>query len=311
MGWGSIPSESVRLKEQQAQPYTASGQGVRCTRPLLIFEHIPKTAGRTINWMMYRMFRPDQICISESPKHHHTTFSEVAQRLREDPHSVSAIRTHGGFAKDRGLPDEIPIRNFCFLRDPVARTISHYHSQLRRNCVPPDTSIESWVASQTQISNNLQTRYLSGALWSEFGPHSSGSPIPLNASHLAQAIENLESNVTAFGILEEFDRSLHHIRRSLNFPSFSRFYLRCNVSARKQYPESILRLVKKNNLFDIELYSQAVSLFQKKVARQSTWSVVDCRLSSLANTLFQVIGPVMYPFVAKAMGRGWKSLDRS
>lgn len=281
--------------------------------PLLIFEHIPKTAGRTINWILYRMFDADQVWVSEKKNTHAEQFAMLADRLRADPNSVRAVRTHGGYSPDRGLPPNIPVVNFVFLRDPIARTISHYHSQLRRKRVPAETSLDQWLDARANTAFNLQTRYLSGQLWNQHvsGEYSKDQPPSLDDTEVERAFEHLTGRLTCFGLLDRFDQSLHLFREKLGFPWYSSFYLRCNVSPPKEYPQRLIDRVASYNQLDLLLYQRAKAAFDQRLRETSAGGRFCLTAQRAANAAFNLGAPVVYPLASLATGRGWRFAPNS
>ena len=98
--------------------------------PLLIFIHIPKTAGETFNMVLQRHYPGEATFDSPS-----VPFSVVIEQLdnlsEQRKASVGCITGHIPFGLHRYLDQEV--RYFTILRDPVDRVISHSTTTLSEN----------------------------------------------------------------------------------------------------------------------------------------------------------------------------------
>jgi hypothetical protein len=137
------------------------------------------------------------------------------------------------------------IRYFTFLRDPVARCISHY--QYRRN--KDETSgFEPWLAKFA----NYQTRFLCRT-------HTAQDPWAVEPD-ADRAIEVVERHVGFVGLQERFDESLVMLNRWIADPEFDPGYRSRNVAARSAIREQLLgdprtvALIKAHHEQDEKLY---------------------------------------------------------
>jgi Sulfotransferase family len=248
--------------------------------PLLVFIHIPKTAGTTLTTVL-AMNEP-----GDRTWHLGNVFKGSGgvkqgvrfERLHKDEgRALEGVRTltgHFPLGIRERLPRDRELRYFTFLREPADRTLSHYFQvrdnaerdrlegrtrpkQLERGLapLPADATLDDAVAGG-YIWDNLQTRMLSG-LAEPFGE--------VTGEMLEQAKGNLRDEIAFFGLTERFDESLVLAKRRLGLHSV--LYTasgRVNTSRPRggQVPEELARAAERCNRYDIELYRYARELFE-------------------------------------------------
>ena len=92
------------------------------TDPLIVFVHIPKTAGSTVNAALTQRFRHGF--------EHCESIIDDAPRLTRVANSVDWISGHVPFHLLRGRLGQVsdrPLRIFSVMREPVAQVCSHYN----------------------------------------------------------------------------------------------------------------------------------------------------------------------------------------
>jgi SAM-dependent methyltransferase len=188
----------------------------------LIFLHIPKTGGVTLDEILARQFAWDDIYPAPTPMRVVTTPEEgsfPAQHVDDlfqahrnfnpiNPKTGKKYRLligHWDFSLVDKFPDMLPV---TFLRDPVKRLISHYHQVKRQNDKWntryhefQSMSLLDW-AKDAEIQRNfgnVQTRYMAGCMWDD--------KLLFGRELINRAMENLRK--CAFvGMQERFDDSL-------------------------------------------------------------------------------------------------------
>jgi hypothetical protein len=174
----------------------------------VIFVHIPKAAGRTLEAVLERQYplsaRYDVYGWGDDINKAVTTLEEMSDEAKR---RVKLIKGHYQFGLHQYMPQAC-----CYItmmRDPIDRVISHY-AYVRNN---PDHPFRAVIEAQrmtlkdyvtsglsTEL-NNGQTRLLSGMEQRDaFGQ--------CGADLLTVAQENLARHFAVVGLVERFDQSL-------------------------------------------------------------------------------------------------------
>lgn len=230
---------------------------------LIIFLHLPKTAGSTLARIIQGQYAASSIISLYD--------SMLGEELASIPQSqlnhLRVVMGHLYFGVHNFLSG--PSAYITMLRDPVDRVISHYYfvrqdpSHYLYDSAHKLSLQEYVVSCNRQEPNNDQTRLLAGKRdASSFGTCSD--------EMLDIAERNLAEHFAVVGITEEFDRSLILMKRNLGWRS--PFYINQNVSRHRPRKEGIsletLRVVQAYNELDIELYRFAKELFQEQIHSQ-------------------------------------------
>ncbi len=181
------------------------------------------------------------------------------------------------------------------LRNPVDRVISHYYYVLRTphhylydEVTSSGMSLKDYVSSKISTElHNGQVRLLSGV--EEPGKSTPYMPLPDNA--LDVALKNLKEKFILAGVMERFDESLLAFAKILGWKkSYYKYYKKFNVSQNKSIKEDVdpetLRIIRKNNEIDIELYNIALRMFEDK-CRELNITSRDVAALRLKNKMYK------------------------
>jgi hypothetical protein len=234
--------------------------------PLLVFVHIPKTAGTTLRAIL-NMSEPGSRsqALANVFKGGGGLSKAPSERLREGrgpniKDGVNLVRGHFPLGIREYLPKHRELRCFTFLREPVDRTLSHYFAirAIGGAYRLPPLSQEATLDDALEggyIHDNLHTRMLSG------------DPAPfgdVTDEMLDQAKRNLRTDLAVFGLAERFDESLVLVKRRLGLRGILyRSSSRVNAGRPRgdQVPAELRRAAERCNRYDLELYRYARELF--------------------------------------------------
>jgi Sulfotransferase family len=242
---------SVNHVDSRAKP--------RLNEQCIVFLHVPKTGGQTIESPLIRNF-------PESERIH---LDILDTRLDEAMNSIPLeIRAHARLVWGHlpyGVHLHMPQRceYITILREPIARVVSVYkyilrtrdhvlHDRVATEDIPFEEYLESGIdEGQT---GNAQTRQLSGK---QFGV--------LDRTALVEAKHNLEASLVV-GLTERFEETFVLLRRTLGLRT--PFYITKNVSPPYDVSDRAVELARERNELDFELYRFARELFAAQLNRQ-------------------------------------------
>ena len=232
----------------------------------LIFLHIPKTAGTTVDVVLRRQYAPGEVIRFSSFKNGVRAFEEIPKHVRA---SARLVKGHVHFGVHRYLEGHWDYATI--LREPIARVVSVYR-YIRAERLHPfhetvmrrDMGLEEFVESGIgwRGTNNGQTRQVAGI---------EGRAV-VDDRALDLAIENLRKYFVVVGIQEKLDESLLLLKRKCSW--HMSLYVSRNVSggtvprlsAREQ------RLIETNNELDIALYDYAAKRLAAELDEQRFFS---------------------------------------
>jgi len=234
--------------------------------PVLVFIHIPKTAGTTIRAVI-RANAPGEA----NRRPGANVFQggggvvvKVLDKLREEAASIDlddvhVLHGHYPLGIREYLEPAFPqleFRYLTFLRNPIERSLSHYF-RLRERHLPFEDAI-----SAGYLHDNLQTRMLSGE------PEPFGE---VTEAMLERAKRNVRDTFALVGITERLSESLVLAKHRLGFNDivFERAQ-RVNASRPRasQVDGELRAAAERVNRFDVELYRYAAELFDHAAERE-------------------------------------------
>ena len=274
-------------------------------RELLVFEHIPKTAGSTMRGILRRLYGGKHVFVATHAGRHPERIEALRQRLEDPENEVKAVVAHTGFGFHERLPEGYRFRHYTFLRDPIERVISHYHYQIQREKLDPSTSLETFVREDLGRSCNVQTAFLGGLEVQRYLDGITLSPELYTEALLEKAKANLR-RLDTFGLTECFDESLLRLGKVFGWKTTRLFYVRRRVGRRPQtpnYPPSALKLIRQYNELGLELYRYGQALYDEQRAALLPNGSLDVETFQKLNRIYAAVFTRAYPVVQKA--RGW------
>jgi len=267
-----------------------SKKGWKQEQQALIFLHIPKAAGSTLNQIIQRQYGPEaafSVYVGDEEIR-----GVVNQLPAERKRLLRVLGGHMSFGLHELLPQ--PSTYMTILREPVDRLISFFYYVLRS----PDNDHHHLVTSRQltlkeyilsgMLPDNGQTRRLAG-----IDQPSRRAPLndpPCSTDHLQIAKRNLQKYFAVVGLSERFDETLLLLKRTLGWRT--PFYVKTNVTrdrlSREDIPEDTLRVLREHTALDVELYEYAQQLFQEQIRQQGPGFARELATFKLLNRLYGV-----------------------
>ncbi|MCP4423780.1 MAG: sulfotransferase family protein [Chloroflexi bacterium] len=233
----------------------------------VVFYHLPKTAGTTLNAILKQNYNHDEIVSHGIDTH--AFVAAFAQWSEEQRKGIRLLTGHFPFGIHALLPQ--PSRCFTILRNPIERTISYYfhamrdpqhylHGLIHEGKMPLKALIES---GEALMMNDGQTRLLS-AVW---GDAPAGS---ITDEILDTAVSNLQT-MTVVGLTEQFDattlllqlafgwRNIYHTRKNVGI----------NWQKRDDLDKETLATIINYNQQDMRLYRAAQERMKAQMQKYS------------------------------------------
>lgn len=242
----------------------------------VIFLHVPKAAGQTLNVVIGRQYERDEVYWYTDPI---WSFERIPSNL---PRSIRVIAGPMPFGIHRDIFS--PATYITMLREPSERVLSLYDyiSENRAHPLHEEVaglSLEEFVKSDVdryEVQNG-QTRQISGVRQDPDRP----------ALELAK--DNLREFFSVIGLVDRFDESLLLLRKKFGWRM--PFYVKKNVTARRNarstVSERVLAAIATRNMLDIELYAFARDQFRRTVAGHGPLFTVEVGMFKLLNRLAQ------------------------
>jgi hypothetical protein len=228
-------------------------------REALIFLHIPKTAGTTLNRIIEWQYNPLSIYTMD-PYGIRATVERFKKLSEERRRRIRVVRGHLLYGIHEFLPQGATY--ITMLREPVARFLSSYYFILRRPLHPLHRKLKTerlGVEDYLRLTphrQNLQCRFIAGI----------GEGGNCDEQVLKAAKENLARSFTVAGLCERFPESLMLMTTSFGWEI--PFYENRKVSKNRSAVEpGVIDTIREHNRLDIELYEFAKKRFEESLRK--------------------------------------------
>ena len=244
---------------------------------VVIFVHIPKTAGTTLRHIIQSQFKPNNVFefyyLKAQPSRVPQGIEKYNNLSEAQKKAIEFVSGHAGFGLHEFIPR--PCTYITVLRNPVERVVSYYYSLLRnKNKIVENKTLEDFIQTYGRVHNEM-TCFLSGlTLKAQLqDPSIDVKAKQFDRETLEIAKNNLKKHYAVFGFVERFDETCILLKRILGW-NISPLYVRKNVSKQQNWtdnlPKHTLNLIEKFNELDFQLYDYAQEMFEELINQQGT-----------------------------------------
>lgn len=210
----------------------------------LIFLHLPKNAGTTLNGILEKKYSKKEIFHVRYNENGIWNLNEFKELPQEEKDNIQLLTGHFNFGLHEYFSNDF--NYITMLRHPVERTVSFYNfiKKQKTHRLFDSVKNKSIIECVTQVKDfdvvNGQARKLS---------NTDDENLMLN-----KALENIEQHFVFVGIQEYFDESILLLNNKLKLGI--RYYSKLNVTRVKpQIDTELIREIEKTNQVDLELYN--------------------------------------------------------
>jgi hypothetical protein len=277
---------------------------------VLVFEHIPKTAGTTLRQVLRRRYG-SRLAVHFSVAQPRRRAAELAA-LIEAGRPPRALISTVGYGLHERLPGSLRYAHFTLLRDPIQRTISNYYYSLQIGEVQEGTSLVAFCSADPDTvvaarATNKQTAFLASRNWNYQTAFLSGlraqqlldgrpfDPADYDEALLERAKRNLDAFVVP-GLVERFDETLLLLGHTLGWPLRTLRFVQKNRGRRR--PKRLDLSAEERdalaaaNALDLELYRHAAERFERLLAERLPDLPDRLRALGRMNRVYRPLAPV-------------------
>jgi len=230
----------------------------------VIFFHIPKTGGTTLDYLTAKNYRIDYVYQVNAP-----AFDQHVSGVFKNKAMARVLMGHYELNDYyHQLFDRKKLVQFTMIREPISRVVSYY-DYLRTSPNHPKYSIAKDLSLKEFVLHkdidempNGQTFRILGMLRDNLWKNTKKTDLEL----IDEVKYQLEHRFSLFGLTEFYDDFLVMAQRTLGWNDI--FYERMNSSKEKtdksSIPNEVIEIIKEQNSIDIELYNFAKELFKKR-----------------------------------------------
>jgi Sulfotransferase family len=297
----------------------------RGQRPeILIFFHMPKTGGTSMDAILSRCFPHAQ--------HFDGAMADTRSALSIRPREKIEARYHALGAAERqairclmgthypfGIHTMLdrPAKYFTVVRPPVDRCISHFLNNRKVKHQPfydriKNMTLDEYLDSGVGIESlDCQVRLLSGCPELDVSRHPAGGRIsapPVEQRHLDLAKRNIEQHFIAAAPLEAFNSLLLLLRSVYGWKLWQLLYVRHNIGSEAAPSGDLIstgsrRRLEEMNRYDTQLYEWVKLRFAEQTRAMEPELSRDLRRLEMLNAAAQKLHGTTPDAVRKLAGR--------
>ena len=291
---------------------------------ILIFFHIPKTGGTSMDAILTRCFPGAQHFDGAMADTKSALSIRPREKIEAKYHALSdaerqAIRCLMGTIYPFGIHTMLdrPAKYFSVLRPPVERCISHFLNNRKLQHQPFYDRIKSMTLDEYLDSGigielqDYQVRLLSGCPELDVSRHPAGGRIsapPVEQRHFELAKRNIEQHFIAAAPVEAFNSFLLMLRAMYGWKLWQILFVRHNIGEKGAGPREPIstasrRRLEEMNRFDLQLYEWVKARFAEQTRAMEPQLSRDLRRFEILNAAAQRVRRTTPAMVARPIGR--------
>jgi len=257
----------------------------------LLFLHIPKTAGSTMQSILEVNYRKKKRFVPQQMWKNNPNFHSLSDTQRS---GIRLLMGHMPF----GLHEKLgggAFEYFTILRDPVDRIISLYYHILRHEHHPFHDELKAHDGSVSALLekklwpafDNCQVRMLCGDLFLPYGE--------VTEKHLDLALQNIENHFPLVGLQSRFDELVLQLkdRYGWRFPYYRRFQVGRNRVGKAAPAEQDVETILRHNALDAKLLAAVKGRVEEELKKAGPEFAARVQRYKKRNKLFQKITDVI------------------
>ena len=233
------------------------------TKRKIIYIHIPKTGGSTLQGIINRTYRKSGR-YKVANNREALAIDELDSFAKD---KIKLIQGHMCFGLHEKFNDPDACTYITMLRDPVRRVISNYYFILTRKT---HYLYDEIVSNNYTLKDYVESGIVANAENAQIRLLSNNIDVPHNEctrEMLEQAKSNLDNYFSVVGINEMYDETVLFLQDEFGwkFPYYSRLNVTGHGVKQSDLDEETLAAIRQYNALDIELYEYVKSNFKKRV----------------------------------------------
>jgi hypothetical protein len=228
--------------------------------PTLLYLHLPKCGGTTLNRLIEWEYPPHRI-YSIDPSFFRWSYYRLLRKSPRRLDKLRVIKGHMPFGVHKLLRQASTY--ITVLREPVERVISEYYFALHHPLHPQHKRMQTLTLEQyacTTPHHNLQCKLLAGP-----PPQRDFLAGDCTEETLAIAKANLAAHFTFAGLTERFDETLAlcKVLFGWQLSHYASFNVGQKRTSRQAVPDATRQMIAERNRFDVAIYQHVLPQFDQ------------------------------------------------